>query len=199
MTHIICDWICCWICCQGYLLSKPEQIPRTHHSRMHLDVVHISSRLCLDEQLPSNPSVLREVLHGWLPAGQMTLRTLLEESAMASIKIGGVSKHSEHRPGLSSLRDSRDAKCQFWGVLWDTSGLIPSGLSYIDIKSICLYSCFLYVKEHIYIGKRLLIMTWGLFSQYLIQYLLTTHTDFHWPPQILSSKTWKFFQLLLLK
>lgn len=109
----------------------------------------------------------------WLPAGQTTLSTFLGESASASIMIGGVSKHSEHRPGLSSLKDSRDAKCQVWGVLWDKSGLIPSGLSCTGIKSICLHSHFLYVEEHICIGKRSLTVTWRSFSQYMIQYLLT--------------------------
>lgn len=42
--RIIRCWICCWVCCQGCLLSKPEQIPRAHRSRVHLAVVHKSSR-----------------------------------------------------------------------------------------------------------------------------------------------------------
>lgn len=42
--HIICCWICCWVCCQGCLLSKPEQTPRAHHSRVHLAVTCIRSR-----------------------------------------------------------------------------------------------------------------------------------------------------------
>lgn len=44
----------------------------------------------------------------------MTLGTFLEESESASTEIGGVSKHSEHSPGLSNFKDSRDAKCQVW-------------------------------------------------------------------------------------
>lgn len=43
-TRIICGWIRCWVCCQSCLLSKPEQTPGAHRSRVYLAVTHISSR-----------------------------------------------------------------------------------------------------------------------------------------------------------
>lgn len=92
----------------------------------------------------------------------MTLCTFLEESASASTMIEFLRSLST---GLSNLKDNRNAKYQVWGFLWDRSGLLPSGLSCIGIKSICLHSHFLYIKEHICIGKRSLIVTWTLIIQ----------------------------------
>lgn len=42
--HVICYWICCWMYCQGCLWSKPEQTLRACRLRVHLAVIHISSR-----------------------------------------------------------------------------------------------------------------------------------------------------------